>query len=77
MEDEDDSSFQDNRVPVNDDEKHYLLASTPPPVSVKTEKPFGSKLKRFLVFSSLWVAYLIISAAYSMISPFYPQEVRR
>ena len=80
---DDNSSYQTYTSPVNDDEREYLLKSSPPShgtvettaVTVPKVKRFGNKLKRFLIFCSLWTAYLIISAAYSIISPFYPQEV--
>ncbi len=34
------------------------------------------KWKRFITVCSLWVAYLVCNAAYSIIGPFFPNEVQ-
>ena len=39
--------------------------------AVKKRKP----LRNLVTFSALFVGYLVVSVAYSIIAPFYPQEV--
>ena len=66
--------------PERSKERDYLLATSPPPgvsnaVPSSNEETRREKLRKFLILSSLFIAYLLISAAYSILSPFYPQEV--
>ena len=73
-------SIDDNNSPERNKERDYLLATSPPPgvsnaVSSSNEETKREKLRKFLILSSLFIAYMLISAAYSIISPFYPQEV--
>ena len=39
------------------------------------EETRREKCKKHIILSSLFMAYLLVSAAYSIIAPFYPQEV--
>ena len=61
---------------VRNDERQKLLASGP---IVKTVGPketsWREKCRKCSVLSCLFMAYLLVSAAYSIIAPFYPQEV--
>ena len=56
-----------------DEEFHLLSMSTIPEDS--REETRRGKCKKFIILSSLFMAYLLVSAAYSIIAPFYPQEV--
>ena len=56
-----------------DEEFHLLSLSTIPEDS--REETRRGKCKKFIILSSLFMAYLLVSAAYSIIAPFYPQEV--
>ncbi len=39
------------------------------------EETRSEKCKKHIILSSLFMAYVLVSAAYSIIAPFYPQEV--
>ena len=71
---DDDSSFEDERTPLSPRGGRGSILGWSPPTPRKTSCS-PENLKKFFIFSGLWMAYLIISAAYSIISPFYPQEV--
>ncbi len=60
---------------VRNDERQKLLAS---PIVITVgpkETSWREKCRKYSVLSSLFMAYLLVSAAYSIIAPFYPQEV--
>ena len=40
------------------------------------EKTRKEKCKKIIILASLFMVYLLVGAAYSIIAPFYPQEVR-
>lgn len=44
-------------------------------VEIKKDKLSRQTIRDVATISTLWVAYLIVSAGYSIIAPFYPQEV--
>ena len=78
-----DSEEMDDEKDEKRDEKSPLLAKqrqSSDYLSVNTEgaKPAIAKKStvwRVFMFVVLWLAYLFVSAAYSVIAPFYPQEV--
>ena len=43
--------------------------------SPEPEETGREKCKKYIILSSLFMAYLLVSAAYSIIALFYPQEV--
>ena len=69
---DDDSSLKSVNLNNTDGgEKEFLLSSK----AQSSTRQKRERMKKLLIFISLWTVYLIISAAYSIISPFYPQEV--
>ena len=60
---------------TSNDEVTPLLISTTQPLR-KENKCSPQRIRNVITFSALWIAYLLLSAAYSIISPFYPQEVK-
>ena len=62
---------------VRNDERQKLLASGRPIVITigPKETSWREKCRKCITLSSLFMAYLLVSAAYSIIAPFYPQEV--
>lgn len=47
-------------------EKHYTK---------KSWRCSKQTVRNLITFIALWIAYLVISSAYSILAPFYPQEV--
>ncbi len=62
------------------DEGGYLLSLSTSTAntqdSPEPEETRREKCKKYIILSSLFMAYLLVSAAYSIMAPFYPQEVR-
>ena len=59
--------------------KHKQSSGTPPPNPAKLEaggrRRLGCNWKNLITTLYLWLTYLIVSAAYSIIGPFFPSEV--
>lgn len=69
-------------VDLEEGEKKPLLGKRQPEPQPRTEaegqgkwRLTKDKCKRLFVFVTLWTAFLFVCAAYSVIAPFYPQEV--
>ena len=56
----------------SDEDETVSSSSSEASISVESK---GEKMKKLLIFISLWAVYLNINASYSIVSPFYPQEV--
>ena len=53
----------------------FTFPSTNTQDRLASEETRREKCKKHIILSSLFMAYLLVSVAYSIIAPFYPQEV--
>ena len=58
---------------TKDEKKHLLVSSDSTATLPQRKKKWN--LGNIIIFACLLLGYLIISAGYSMLAPFFPQEV--